>query len=150
MHIQQRNNVRSEAMGVLFHAPGASTEQVARGVKAAEDAFASQKITPQGAALGVHARLMHDLRGFEGPEPPARTYEAAEVFELAEAAAIEAAGVESGKGHLEVTEFGAWDVVMRTHPFFTWVPEGPFIEPSDPAAAARARSEMTGAPRVWS
>ena len=137
-------------MAVLFHAPGASAQQVARGVKAAEDAFTSQKITPQGAAIGVHARLMHDLRGFEGPEPPARSYEAAEVFELAEAAAIEAAGVDAGKAHLEVTEFSDWDEVMRTHPFFTWEPEGPFIEPSDPAAAARARSEMTDVPRVWS
>ena len=137
-------------MAVLFHAPGASSEQVARGVKAAEDAFASRKITPQGAALGVHARLMHDLRGFEGPEPPSRAYEAAEVFELAEAAAIEAAGVVSGNAHLEVTDFGDWDEVMRTHPFFTWEAAGPFIESSDPAAAARARAEMTGVPRVWS
>lgn len=137
-------------MAVLFHAPGASAEQVARGVKAAEDAFASRKITPQVAALGVHVRLMHDLRGFEGPEPPARSYEAAEVFELAEAAAIEAAGVATSEAHLEVTEFGQWNELMRTHPFFMWEPEGPFIEPSDPAAAARARSEMTGAPRVWS
>ena len=137
-------------MAVLFHAPGASAEQLGRGIKAAEDAFASQKITPQGAALGVHARLMHDLRGFEGPEPPARSFEAAEVFELAEAAAIEAAGVEPGKGHLEVTEFGAWDEVMRTHPFFTWIPDGPFIEPSDPVAAASARAKMTSAPGVWS
>jgi hypothetical protein len=130
-------------MAVLFHAPGASAEQIARGVKAAEDAFASQRITPQAAAIGLHARLMHDVRGFEGPEPPARSYEDAEVFELAEEAAIEASGIPKGaKAHLEVTDFEAWRDVMTSHPFFTWEPEGPYIGPSDPAAAAAAQAEI--------
>jgi hypothetical protein len=78
--------------GVFVRVPGASIEVVQRAMKAARDVFAAAGVTPQEAALGQHEAQMHDIRGFQGPEPSDASGRAFGAFLDAEKAAIAAGG----------------------------------------------------------
>jgi hypothetical protein len=70
---------------------GATSEQLAAGIAAAEAVFAREQVTPLAGFEGRFVREGWDVRGFQDPQPTDAEMFAARVADEAEFAAIEAA-----------------------------------------------------------
>lgn len=107
--------------GVFVRVPGASLDVVHRAMQAARDVFHAAGVTPQEAAIGQHEQHVHDIRGFQGPEPSAASAHAFGVFLDAERAAI-AAGGGVPHSYLSIEGFDTpyWQERFRTSEVLNW------------------------------
>ncbi len=77
-------------MLMILHVPGATPEQLERGVAAAQDVLNAARLTAAEAVLGRWACDEWERSGAKGSKPPAGVLEAAAACRLAERAAIDA------------------------------------------------------------
>lgn len=112
--------------GVFVRVPGASVEVVHRAMQAARAVFQAAGVAPQEATIGQHERLVHDVRGFQGPEPTSASAHAAGVFDDAEHAAFAACGEKVAGSYLSIEGFDTpyWQERMRTSEVLNWQAEG--------------------------
>jgi len=117
--------------GVFVRVPGASVEVVHSAMRAAREVFTAAGVAPQAGAIGQHERLVHDVRGFTGPEPTSESAHAAGIFDDAEQAAYAACGKKVAGSYLSIEGLDTpyWQERMRTSEVLNWKDE------DEPAAA---------------
>lgn len=74
---------------LVVHAAGATTDEIARGLAAAQRVFDDAGVTPWRAAVALFDRDGWDIQEFREPAPSRETFQQAEVWMTAEAAAHE-------------------------------------------------------------
>ena len=117
--VEEHHPVAPSAFVLRWHYAGASADQLARAVAAAEQVFRETGVTPAAAARGQYRRACWDVGGFVAKHrPAAKALDAASAWDRAEAAALSACCTDS-----EFPPPGAGiELLWRRHPHGADIP----------------------------